>query len=179
MDKPAAIEGCYVDLKFMPGIKCARVSIDIPIEHSNAFLKMFDAPDRANPVPVVVARLATSPAEQSSSRLSGDTENGPDGKAPDPKAGRSAGPATPVAEAQGQDKPRTYTRSQIAAMKCQDQEFQVWLGGSECRGNARWCNQLLKGQLDIMSKSELDVEGPKAQAFDKLLASFDYRNQVR
>lgn len=165
MDRPAVIEGCYVDLKFMPGIKCARVSIDIPIEHSNTFLKMFDAPDRANPVPVVIARLATSTAEQPSG---------------------AQAPSTPKPD-------RAYTRSQIAAMKCRDDEFCIWIaktfpavfdkhyyqepGGPD--GSKIAADLTLKEVLGIQSKKELDVEGPKAQAFDKLLASFDYRNQVR
>lgn len=183
MDKPAVIEGCYVDLKFMPGIKCARVSIDIPIEHSNAFLKMFDAPDRANPVPVAVARLATSTAEQSSSGLSRSTENGP---------GKSAlaEPGVAIAEAQGQDKPRTYSRSQIAAMKCQDGDFQRWIIDPEEYGYLwksdadakQWdvCADFwLKEKLGIKSKTELDTSPEKAEAFDRMLTSFDHRNQVR
>jgi len=44
--KPAVMQGVYVDCKFMAGFKVARISIDIPIEHSNEF-----------PVHVVVARM--------------------------------------------------------------------------------------------------------------------------
>lgn len=152
MDKPAVIEGCYVDLKFMPGIKCARVSIDIPIEHSNAFLKMFDAPDRANPVPVVVARLATSPAEQPSG---------------------AQAPATPKPD-------RTYSRSQIAAMRLKDPKFSGWLYKRYfVAGPLEPVDKMLKRVLGIESKTELDAEGPKAQAFDALLTEFDTRNYRR
>ena len=55
MDKAAVMRGVYVDCKFMPGLKSARISIDLPIEHSNEFLRMFGAPDRASPVAVAIA----------------------------------------------------------------------------------------------------------------------------
>ncbi len=151
MTKPAVMQGSYVDLRFMPGLKVARVSIDIPIEHSNEFLRMFGAPDRASPVWCAVARLAT-PAEPSGAQAPERSE---------PK--------------------REYTRSQLAAIKCQDPVFASWiirLDAPPYNAPARTADTALKSWLGIGSKRELDSNPEKAANFDKLLASFDYRDRV-
>jgi len=86
------------------------------------------------------------------------------------------------AEAEAPGKPRT--RSQFAGMRIKERDFQEWIGVAPQHLDLKHtsveaADAILKARLGIQSKTELDVEGPKAQAFDKLLASFDYRNQVR
>jgi len=44
--------------------------------------------------------------------------------------------------------------------------------------DAEFCDTIMKMILDIQSKRELDVDGPKAVAFDQMLASFDYRDRA-
>jgi hypothetical protein len=167
MTKPSVVKGCYVDLRFMPGLKSARLSIDIPIEQSNEFLSMFGAPDRANPVWVAVARLQDAPS-------GANKENGP-------------GPVvTPVPlphpAAQGQDKQRTYTRSQIAALKLRDAAFIGWFASNYVHhpvSRTEGYEPSFKAFLGIKSKSELDTPGPAQEAFDCLLATYDNREFIR
>lgn len=153
--KAAVIEGCYVDLKFMPGLKSSRISIDIPIEYSNEFLKMFDAPDRANPVRVAIARLTTTVAEPL--------------------------PAPEGAATHEVEKARTpfskLCRSKQAALKCDDPEFQKWIGAE----SAEHVKFIIYAICDIQSRAALDdPENPNAiKAFDRLLTDFSVRGLAR
>jgi hypothetical protein len=178
--------GDYVDLKFLPGLKSARVFVDIPIEHSNEFLKMFEAPDRANPVKVIIARYVTPAAEQSLSDVSRDTD---ELRSDAPVVG--AVRTLPDSAVEDRNKPRTFTKSQKAALKLRDYGFCDWLynqyrplvieleraGTIEEGGSyADNADTVLKNVLGVNSKTELDQDGPKAESFEKLLTSFDCRN---
>lgn len=156
--KPAIMEATYVDAKFMPGLKVMRISLDLPIERSNEFLKLFGAPDRANPVWCAVARL--QPVAE-------------------PLAEGAQAPATPEKK-----------RSNIAAIKCkEDEAFQIWLAEKYPNTWDRFylqnpisseaADSTLKEVLCIQSRKELDVPGPAAEAFDRLICSFDNRNYTR
>lgn len=166
MSKAAIMQGVYIDCKFMPGLKSARIAIDIPIEHSNEFLRMFGAPDRANPVHVAVARLEVG--------AYAPKENGP---------GHGADCRNhPHAEsAEGQDKPRTsfrdMKRAAQAALKLQDETFMAWLVDTYWTGKEEIGDYdgLLKRALGIASKTELDSNPYKGKLWDEMLASFDYR----
>lgn len=164
MNKPAAIEGYYTDAKFMRGIKTLRLSIDVPIEYSNEFLRMFGAPDGVSPVRVAIARMQ---------------DNGPDGG-----IGGLAVPQPHAEPAKDQDRPRTYTRSQVAAMKCQDASFKAWLRGRAWPGMVITdddfdADAALKDMLGITSKRELDTNPSRAKAWDALLTDFDMRDIAR
>lgn len=85
---------------------------------------------------------------------------------------------------------REYTRSQMAAIKCGDESFQIWLGDKYPKIwdrhyidggylSPQSADRTLKEICGIESKKELDVPGAAQAAFDKLLASYDYRDQVR
>lgn len=167
MSKAAVMQGVYVDCKFMPGLKSARISIDLPIEHSNEFLRMFGAPDRANPVHVAVARLQEGAG------------------APVPEK-----PVEP--EAVEKSKPK---RSSLAAVMCKENEaFQVWLAekypkvwdryyayeiGSGGNPSPAAANDTLKAVLGIASKKELDAIPEAAARFDALRVDFELRDLVR
>lgn len=153
-DRPAAMLGDYVDLRFMPGLKSARVFIDIPIEEANRFLKMFNAPDRAAPVKVAIARMAEKAVEEEGAHAPEDARQG-----------------------RGWD---TMRRSAKAAVKLTDKAFKAWLVDTYWTGKEEVGDYdgLLKRALGITSKKELDVDGPKAVAFDRMLASFDYRDRA-
>jgi hypothetical protein len=156
-DKPAVMQGVYVDCKFMAGFKVARISIDIPIEHSNEFLRLFGAPDRANPVHVAVARMDVE-------ALNAPTV--PE-KAVEPVAVEKA----------------ARKRSSVAFLMCQDVEVQKWLGvmGSQ-RGTDdgyESANRILKATLAIKEKKNLDTDPEAAARFDALRTDFELRDMVR
>ena len=166
-DRPAAFYAAYVDAKFMRGLKVMRLSIDIPIEQSNEFLLTFGAPNGTDPVPVAIARLNIGPG---STQGSAET--------------------SPPSAAEGQDKPRTYTRSQRAAMKCQDEAFGIWIGEMYPEIFNRYyidkhnftpeaADLTLKEALGISSKRDLDTDAAKAALYDKLETSFIYRDRVK
>ena len=166
-DQPAAMAGVYVDMKFMPGLKMARISIEIPIEHSNEFIRMFGTPDRTDPVHVGIARLNAAAVPE------------------------RAEPAAPVVKAETVTVVRVRKPSEIAALKCQNEDFQVWLGtkypkiwdkhyidGGYLSASA--ADLTLKEVLGIASKRDLDEpDGPKFHAFDRLLTDFEVREFAR
>lgn len=165
MNKPAAIEGLYVDAKFMRGYKVTRLSIDIPLEYSEEFFRMFGTPNGPDPVRVVLARMATPPAEP----LSSAPQGAPEGPTPEK---------------------RERKRSEIAALKCKDQSFQNWLCMDVKPQFGRvWTDpsmtfeemtdSVLKEHLGIQSKKELDTDPFKAAEWDKLITSFEVRAYAR
>lgn len=101
-------------------------------------------------------------------------------------AAAASGTETLHAGAQAQDKPRTY-RSNTAAMRVKDRAFQEWFWGmlDKTQHELRWLkdsistDEGLQTYLGISSKRELDVPGPKAEAFDKLITTFDNRQYLR
>lgn len=70
---------------------------------------------------------------------------------------------------------RDLPRSQQAALRCQDQEFIEWINAVDDSS----ADALLKRKLGIASKKELDIDGPKSAAFDRLLTDYDLRHTVR
>ena len=180
MDKPCAFFCSYVDAKFMRGLKVMRISLDIPIEKSNEFLTAFGAPNAADPVPCAIARLDP---EKALTRH----ENG---SVSDAKAlAADADAAAPHADQAKTDKPRTpfrdLPRSQQAAIKLQDGQFRYWMlqtfGGinfPQGEDDTEAFDAALKKKLGISSKKELDTSPEKGEAFDRLLASFDYRGRA-
>lgn len=176
-DKPAVMQGCYVGMKFMPGYKVARLSIDIPIEASNSFLQMFGAPDAANPVHVAIARL-TNDQGRKAPLEDGEVEAQAEKII---KSSSSAHPK-PVIQPESPRKPfRELPRSQQAAIKCQDPEFQNWIIGKfDMLGmgvTPERADAVLKRILQIESKKLLDTTVSGLE-WDKLLTDFDYRGRI-
>jgi hypothetical protein len=164
MTKPAVMQGVYVDCKFMAGFKVARISIDIPIEHSNEFLRMFGAPDRANPVAVAIARLDVEALNA-------------------PTVPEKAVEPAPVEEPKRKRSLREYPRSQQAGMKCDgDIDFRRWIIGGVVpvvHLTADRANSALKARLGIESKTELDSNAERGEAWDRMLTSYENRHMVR
>lgn len=168
MSKPAAFLGTYVDLKFLSGLKVARVTLEIPIERSQEFIGMFGTPNKADPAWCALARIDVAALNA-------------------PSVPEKAVEPAPVEKA----KPK---RSNIAAVMCKEnQDFQVWLakkypkvwdsfyyyeiGGSNPSPAA--ANDTLKAVLGIKSKSELDTDPEAAPRFDALITDFKLRDLVR
>ncbi len=57
MSAPAAIQGDYVDLKFLKSRKVCQIVIEVPIEAGAAFVAAFGTPNPATGVPVALARI--------------------------------------------------------------------------------------------------------------------------
>lgn len=128
-------------------------------------------------------------AKANSRRRKAPTKNGPEVSV-QADTGRAPHHADKGKE---RDTPRTYTRSQVAAMKCQDEEFGIWIAqtypaqfdhhyydGPGCTTTTpEAATATLKEVLSIQSRKELDVPGPKADAFDKLITTFDNRQYLR
>ena len=189
MSKPAAFMGVYTDLKFLSGLKVARITLEIPIERSEEFIGMFGAPNKADPAWCAIARMTTGAYAPEG--------NGSAGREPEPLATSTTAPdragATHAETAKTQDKPRTYTRSQKAALKCHDKDFQLWLAvkyaaifdrhfyahADNDQASPDACDLTLKEALGITSKRELDTDGHKAAAWDALITDFELRDVVR
>lgn len=168
MNKPAVISGVYVDCKFMPGLKSARIAIDIPIEHSNEFLRMFGAPDRASPVAVAIARLDVAALNA-------------------PSVPEKAVEPAKVEKAEGE---RSSSRTQAAGRMVKEEAFQIWLAEAYPAIWDRYyidfdnfspeaANNTLKEVLGIASKKELDANPAKGEAWERMLTTFKHRHTVR
>ncbi len=168
MSKPAAFLGTYVDLKFLSGLKVARVTLEIPIERSQEFIGMFGTPNKADPAWCALARIDVAALNAPS--------------VPE----RAVEPAK-VEKAERK-------RSNLAAVMCKENAaFQVWLaekypkvwdrfyyheiGGSDASPAA--ANDTLKTVLGIASKKELDAIPEAAARFDALRTDFELRDMVR
>jgi hypothetical protein len=53
----AAMQADYTDLKFIKTRKVCQVTLEIPIEQGEMFVKAFGTPNPANGVPVAIARI--------------------------------------------------------------------------------------------------------------------------
>lgn len=82
-------------------------------------------------------------------------------------------------------------RSQQAAIKCQDKDFQEWLGFTQLSAKLQFpdqdlqkvcadhANGWLKMELQIQSKRDLDTDPEAASRFDSLLTDYDTRAYTR
>lgn len=111
-----------------------------------------------------------------------DEPQNPNKTAPDSPP--PVGPAEAAGE--GQDTRRSFDslpRSQQAAIKCQDKDFQHWIIGKwDMLGNgvsAAKADEVLKRLIDVASKREFDTDPAKGEFWDRMLTSFKHRDQVR
>jgi hypothetical protein len=114
-------------------------------------------------------------------------ESGPDRAVSSQGSHGGGGDTLPTTDGpKGQARP-IYTRSQRAALKVKTPEFVEWLAENYDHGlepkafldEEDFGNALLKEVLGITSKRELDTMPNKASEWDKIEASFTYRNQER
>lgn len=165
MDQPAAFEADYYNFEYKKGLKVCRLIFEVPYEHAGLVRNVLgDPPGPGDQVRVAIARLVTPPAEP----------------LPAPKRGEAPEPSR-----------SPKSRSQMAAILCGDPGFQawlrettqqaVWMDAAEYVGgdNSKTADIVFKWALGITSKKELDTPGPKAEAWDRLEASFRFREQVR
>ncbi len=173
MTTDCIMEGNYTHLEFKPGLKVARVWIEIPTEHAGDFIAKFGTPDPANPVRVAIARLNTEIA----------LNKGDDGPTTSSANEVAIKAVTPSAQGGKGSDSRRFKRSEIAALKCKNSTFAYWIlpPSVPFGDNAELlvlAEQHFKEMLGIKSKRELDSDPAKGEAFDRLLASFDYRDSL-
>ena len=181
MTKPVVIGGWYTKVEYLTKMSVARVTVELPLdlwEQNHEVLGVPPSLDGAKKF-VAVTRI-TEEAFKKWYHQASPQENGPDTVV-------TPG-ATPSVAVEGQDRPqRSYTRSQIAALKLKDPEFQSWLQFNTTSEAERgqyitdegFADALLKDHLGITSKRELDTLPHKGEAFDRLLATYDNRAFVR
>jgi hypothetical protein len=68
MTAPAAIQGDYVDLRFIKSRKVCQVVIEVPIEKGNDIVSAFGTPRPDITIPVALARLMPESAKQKPKR---------------------------------------------------------------------------------------------------------------
>lgn len=169
MTAPAVISAYYTHAEFKPGLKVCRLVFEIPQEKRKEFFDAFGYPDPANPIPVAIARLNTS-----------------------------AEPTAPLEESAEDTKDservpfHARKRASQCAIKCRDEAFGIWIaetypeifdkhyitGNNGNNLTPEAADLTVKEVLGIKSKTELDSDPAKADAWDKMLASFDYRGRA-
>lgn len=174
-----AIKATLHSYKSLATRKQLQITLEVPEEFAATALKMLGVADPSGVQWFALTRLNSSGVSRE-----------PDDSGPLPRASTSDTSTTvepsPTATKgeETADKPvsfRDKPRSVQAALMCRKEEFSEWL---------HWVNgaipntlyntdDLLKIVLGIHSKKELDTPGPKAEAWDKLLASYEYRGMVR
>lgn len=151
-----AFRACYADLKIIKSRSVAQVILEIPLEQADAALLVLGGVPRPDSeVWVGVARLAKD---------------------------------APVASPEAVEQPKERKRfeemrpSAQAALLCDDQRFQAWIGS---RAPRRWAGLidamapykeaarvLLCEEVGITSRKQLDVDGPFNEMFHALVASY-------
>lgn len=147
--------------------KQLQITLEVPSEYAAQALKMLGVGDPSGSQWFAVTRMNAQP------------KNGH-------PAGESPAVLAPHADqAKTDDKPRTYTRSQRAALMCQDPAFRMWIAKQDGTNvdsialNHTWADMSLKDLLGIKSKKELDTDPKAAARFDALRTDFELRDLVR
>lgn len=179
-----AIKATLHSYKSLATRKQLQITLEVPQEYAADALKMVGVADPSGTQWFALTRIQDAPL--------GATESGPDesgllGVNPCDDAPTFSPHADP---AKIQDSRRAFSslpRSQQAALKLHDQHFRLWLNNTFTRvWSHHWngsedatADAVLKELIGIKSKTELDIEGPTALAFDRLLTDFSVRGIVR
>lgn len=146
-----AILATFADFKLVKSRAVAQLVFEVPVEQADAALTALGGLPRAD-----LERWAgIAPLDKTA------------------VAARHADGGVPHAPVKGGDKPghkRAFAdlpRSQQAAIKCGDADFQRWLGPEDADADGT-----LKGALGIVSKRELDTDPEAAKRWDALLNEY-------
>lgn len=154
-----AIAATLHSYKSLATRKQLQITLEVPAEYAAKALKMLGVGDPSGSQWFALTRLKEIPG--SSNGRTPDFDSGNGGSSPSPG---------------------TKTRSNRAAvMVKENQDFKNWLVDTYWTGKEEIGDYdgLLKRALGIVSKKELDVDGPAADRWEQMLTSFTYRNQVR
>lgn len=171
--KPAAISADFADFRQVKSRKVAQLIFEVPLEQLPEVMEVLGWPRPDGNIPVGIARLVA--------------EIGPDSRG---GSNTTQGGSPQSASGEGQDIRRTYARSEMAAILSRDAQFQEWFNSQYDFGDNPiipatadqayiLTNARLKLNLRIKSRSELDTDPSKGEAWDKLYNSFKYREMER
>lgn len=151
MNAPAAIQGDYVDLRFIKSRKVCQVVIEIPIEAGETFVAAFGTPNPSTGVPVALARI-------------------------DPNA--KAAPETKTDKAKR--KWDELSIAQRAGIVCEEGGFRTFLKeeyGDEWEISNGDAASVVRHLCMVKSRSELDHEPLAGKRFNEL--DSEYRTWLR
>lgn len=164
MSKPAAIQATYATFRHIQGRKVLQIVFEVPEEKSSEVLAFVGAPNHESARWFAIAKLDPSVAAGT-----------------DSPAQRASG-EMPIKTARAW---KNTPRSQQAAIKLQDPVFCEWLTKAYlARVSIKGLGtpeEILKAVLGIQRKRDLDnpeIHPFKGEDWDRLLASFDYRERV-
>lgn len=153
----AIASGSYADMKIVKTRSVMQVVVEIPIEQANSFIEMFGVPVPGAEIPVAIARL--------------NKQNEVAGAGP-------LRPQPPKPEAEARDTPRRpfheLPPSQQAALKCNDPDFQQWIGADDAEDAAF---RVRRG-CQVTSRSELDKYPEAAKRWRHLLDSYEAERRL-
>ena len=165
MTDPIAIRGTYSDLRLIKGRKVWQMVIEVPSEHGENLVKLFGLPQPDAPSWVAVALLTNSAAVPPAA---GEAGAGGGVEATTTSATilpAEAAPATPKARRSFEELPP----SQQAALKCEDKDFQRWLGVRNPTDAARYVRQL----CDVQSRAQIADSARSMAAWRDLMRTFN------
>lgn len=144
----AAIQGDFVDLRFVKGRKVCQIIIEAPIEAGGAIVSAFGTPNPSITIPVVLARL-NSPVEA--------------------KATPQVEAAKPTIERKG------GKLSREAAMLCQTGAFWTFMKEQAIGTprNSEEAADLLRMECGVESRADLDHNEQAAARFREIKGSYE------
>lgn len=157
MSDAAIIRGVFVDLRTLPSRSIARVTIEIPIEAANdALAKLGGFPLPGETRWVAVARLV------------------PDAPTPQPVATPAdAAPSEPLSKLGGR-RWDDLKSSQQAGIRCNEPEFQAWLGVTTEPEAAT----IVRKRCGVDSRGDLDRNEDASAAWWKLNRDYALRHDA-
>lgn len=154
MSKPAVIRAEFTDYRPVKTRKTVILSFEIPAEEQGAAFAALGYPVSGTSIWCAIARLA-------------EGAGAPVPVSPEPVAAI--------------EKPKPL-RSNAAAVMCkQNKDFQNWLVDTYWTGKEEIGDYdgLLKRALGITSKTEIDADPDKGEAWERMLTTFKHRHTVR
>lgn len=144
----AAIQGDFVDLRFVKGRKVCQIIIEAPIEAGGAIVSAFGTPNPSITIPVVLARL-NSPVEA--------------------KATPQVEAAKPTIERKG------GKLSREAAMLCQTGAFRKFLSAHAIgiANDSDEAAKLLRMECGVESRADIDHDEHAAARFKEIKARYE------
>lgn len=133
----AVFSGNYVDMKFIRSRSACQIVLEIPLERAADFIAAFGAPNPGIETPVAIARLDPNKAKA----VEAEPEPAP---APAPVKDRTKWDELPA--------------SARAAMRCNNPEFQKFIGATSIAEAA----SIVRSRCGITSRSELSINNVTA-----------------
>jgi hypothetical protein len=161
MTAPAAFQATYSDLRFVKGRKVAIISLEMPIEHAEAFVQAFGTPNPAVETWVGIARLDLSKAKE---------------LGPDTKGIMNVGLEHHEEAQKPKRKMADIPIAQRAALLCQRQSFWRWMREERgCNGvhNEHDAADELRKWCAVSSRSEFASDPIAASEFVGIERAFD------